>query len=475
MSAISNARWILISQGARTLLQLTSLTVLSRLLPPSEYGLMAMATVVINFANLLRDMGTAAAVVQKQELTDQTTSTVFWLNIGLGLALALGLLALSPLIASLFHAPRLMPVLWVLALVFPITSSGAVHQALFERASGFRLLARIEVVAAGSGLALAIVLAWLGWGVYSLALQALATAVIATGQLWLASRWRPLRLWDRAEFRQLLGFSGHLTGFTFINYFARNADAMIIGRVLGSMPLGIYSQAYKVMMFPLQSMTYVASRALFPIMSRQQHDKPQMARLYFRSVGVIATLTAPLMAGVWLLRAPFIDIMLGPRWAEVGTVLAWLAPVGFIQSLTSTIGTVFMATGRTDILMKQGLISTVLLVSSFLIGVRWGINGVAACYCAANVLNLLPCFYYTLKELNCGVGDLLAAVWKPVLFALLMTALLYPLVEMLRSQQSAVLVELLLPSLVGMLIFGALILAFSRSLLQDLKKLMGAR
>lgn len=471
MSAISNARWILISQGGRTVLQLTSLIVLSRLLAPSEYGLMAMATVVINFATLLRDMGTAAAVVQKQNLTEDTKNTVFWLNVALGLTLAVGLLALSPLIAEIFRSPRLMPVLWVLALVFPITSSGAVHQALFERNNGFRLLARVELVASGGGLALAIFMAWLDFGVYSLAAQALATAILATTQLWIASGWRPQRRWNQQEFRGLLGFSGHLTGFTFINYFARNADAMIIGRVLGSVALGIYSQAYKVMMFPLQSMTYVASRALFPIMSRQQNDKPQMARLYFRSVGVIATLTAPLMAGVWLLREPFIVLMLGPRWTEVATILAWLAPVGFIQSLTSTTGTVFMATGRTNILMRQGVISTVLLVGSFVIGVQWGIEGVAACYLVANVLNLVPCFYYTIKELEASLGDLLAAVWKPVVFAGVMTALLYPLREWLVQHDVTTLLRLLVPSFSGIVIFGALVLLFSRTLLQDMKKL----
>ena len=122
MSAVSNARWIAISQASRIGMQLIGMVVLARLLPPSEYGLMAMATVVINFAYLLRDMGTAAAVVQKENLTEDTTNTVFWLNVGLGLTLGIALVALSPLIADGFRSPRLIPVLWVLALVFPVTS-----------------------------------------------------------------------------------------------------------------------------------------------------------------------------------------------------------------------------------------------------------------------------------------------------------------------------------------------------------------
>lgn len=475
MSAISNARWILLSQGSRTGIQLSSLVILSRLLNPSEYGLMAMSQVVINFIYLLRDMGTAAAVVQKETLTDDTTNTVFWFNIGLGLFLGTTLFATAPLIADAFQAPRLVEVLWVLALVFPISSTAAVHQALLERGSGFRVVARVEIVSSLVGLVVALGLAWYGAGVFALAFQILATVICSTVQLWLANRWRPRLTWNGAEFRELWRFSGHFTGFTFINYFARNADALIIGRVLGQVALGFYSQAYKVMMFPLQSMTYVASRALFPIMSRQQNDRPQMAQLYFRSVGVIATLTAPMMAGLWLLREPFIAVVLGPQWHSVAPILGWLAPVGFIQSLTSTTGTVMMATGRTNLLMRQGVISTILLVTSFVLGVREGVEGVARYYFFANLFNLVPCFYYPLKELAAGPADLLRAVWKPITFAVVMVAALAPLTALLAGYTSSAPVLLAVPTIVGMALFGLLLLMFSRQSLHDFKKFASGR
>lgn len=475
MSAISNARWILASQASRIGFQLVGLIVLARLLPPSDYGLMAMATVVINFANLLRDMGTAAAVVQKENLTEGAINTVFWLNVGLGLSLGIALVALSPLIADSFRSPRLIPVLWVLALVFPVTSSAAVHQALLERESKFRLLARIEIVSSLVGLAVALMLAYANFGVFSLAYQTLAAAAFSSAQLWFASRWMPKARWSNTEFKSLWRFSGHLSGFSFINFFARNADSMIIGRVLGSVPLGIYAQAYKVMMFPLQSMTSVASRALFPVMSRQQNDREQMAKLYFRSLRLIATITAPLMAGLWVLREPFVYVALGKQWAEVANILAWLAPVGFIQSLTSTTGTVFMATGRTDLLMRLGVIGAVLQVSAFFVGVQWGIEGVAICYLVANILNAYPCFALTLKQLNRNFTDVLYIIWKPISFSIAMIYLVTLLNQLMMRTRYSSLTALIFLSTIGLIIYIFLMLIFSKEMAKDFEKFLKMR
>lgn len=472
MPAFSNARWIAISQTSRISTQLIGLVVLARLLPPTEYGLMAMATVVINFTYLLRDMGTAAAVVQKENLTEDTKNTVFWLNVGLGLFLGFGLFAASSLIADGFRSPRLIPVLWVLALVFPLTSTVAVHQALLERESKFRLLARIEIVSAFAGLVVALVFAYANFGVFSLAYQTIATALLTSGQLWVTSRWMPKVRWSNVEFKSLWRFSGHLTGFTFVNFFARNADSLIIGRALGTVSLGIYSQAYKVMIFPLQSMTSVASRALFPVMSRQQNDREQMAKLYFRSLRLIATITAPLMGGLWVLREPFVDVALGKQWVDVINILAWLAPVGFIQSLISTTGTVFMATGRTDLLMQLGVIGAVLQVIAFFVGVQWGIEGVAVCYLIANILNFYPCFALTLKQLNGNFKDLLCAVLRPALFSVVMMcliALLIQLMSRVKLPSSIILIGL---AMVGLISYAGLMLFFSKEIIKDLKQLL---
>ena len=179
------------------------------------------------------------------------------------------------------------------------------------------------------------------------------------------------------------------------------------------------------------------------------------------------------MAGLWLLREPFVLIALGPKWADVPIVLAWLAPVGLLQSMISTTGTVFMSTGRTDLLMRLGLLGSVLQVGSFFIGVHWGIEGVAACYLVANLLNGVPHFYYAVRQLHATLIDLVRAVWQPVAFSLIMVALLYPFNAYLLTQGLAAQTVFAAVAAAGVVIYGALTLVFAKALVQDARKMIG--
>src|SRR3954470_12473377 len=116
----SNARWVALSQGARVLAQLVSMTVLARLLAPNAYGLMALAAIVTNLAYLFRDMGTGAALIQASAVTPKMASTVYWSSVALGLLIELAIAGTAPLMAQLFHEPQLSPVLLLLAVVFPV-------------------------------------------------------------------------------------------------------------------------------------------------------------------------------------------------------------------------------------------------------------------------------------------------------------------------------------------------------------------
>jgi PST family polysaccharide transporter len=244
--------------------------------------------------------------------------------------------------------------------------------------------------------------------------QIVVATLVTTGMLAWRSSYRPTLHWHWPDFKSVAGFSGNLSLFNFVLYLSRNADSMVIGRLLGSGALGIYSIAYRVMLFPVQNMSYVASRSLYPVMSRQQEDLAAMVALYLKTIGFIAFLTAPLMAGLFVLRGPFVLTVFGPGWQAAIPVLAWLAPVGFLQSVVSTTGTVFMARGRTDLMLYLGILATVLQVAAFVIGSHWGIEGVAACYLLANLLNALPALYCSGRLLNIGIFVLLRPLAMPV-------------------------------------------------------------
>lgn len=474
--AVSNARWIAVSRVVSMAVQLLSVMWLARLLTPTDYGVVALALVVTNLANLVRDMGTGLALIQKRNLSDATILTAFWFTAGLGAVLGLLVAGLAPVMGRVFDAPAVSGVLWMLAATFPVLGSTTVHQALLERESRFPLLARVEAVSAVLGLAVAVSAAYLGAGAYSLALGSLAQAVVSSMQLWLASPLRPRWLWSGQELSEIRRFSDHLVGFNIINYFSRNTDSMIIGRLLGADSLGLYSLAYKVMLFPLRNLTFVASRALYPIMSRQQAVPAEMAELYLRTLSVIAFVTAPMMAGLFVLRDLFIVVFLGSKWAAMGEILAWLAPVGFIQSLTSTTGSVLMARGRTDVLFYLGVAGTILVVAAFGIGVRWGVAGVAAGYLVENAVEFIPVFYIVFRELGEDLSRFLRTIAVPIALTAVMLVAIWSFRELLIAGSGlSEAARLAVLSLVGALTYAGLGFAFARQSFGDFVRFFGRR
>jgi PST family polysaccharide transporter len=471
-SAAANARWSAISQGGRSGLRLLGLVVLSRLLEPSDFGLLALATAVTSFAEVLRDMGTSRLLIQREHLEDDTICTVFWFNVVSGVVLAAALLGLAPALAGFFVQSELTPIFWLLSLIFPGAALASTHQALLERGSRFRTLAGIEISSTLAGLIAAVTAALLGAGVYSLVIQVLLTTLVSAVLFWGYSGWLPRAVWSRRRLEEVWGFSGHLFGHNILNFLSRNADDLIVGRFLGTSKLGVYSLAYRVMMFPLQSLTAVANRALLPILSRRQSEPGAVADLYRRTLAMIALVSAPMTAGLWLVREPFVLTVFGEQWIQAAEVLAWLAPVGFVQTLVSTTGTVVLASGRTDQLMRLGAMSAVLVIASFGIGVRWGLAGVAACYLVANLLNAVPYFWAAFRSSGNSAKDLVVAVRAPLLFsgAMISTGALVD--QALLGSGSSPLVRLLTVSIVGALCYGGLLLLFGRDSLNELRRLV---
>jgi len=174
-------------------------------------------------------------------------------------------------------------------------------------------------------------------------------------------------------------------GFNFINYFARNLDKVIIGKLLGPAALGFYDISYQIMLKPLQNISQTISAPLFPALSSIQDDKVQAAEVYRRVVVYIALITFPVMTGIALVAADFVPLLLGEQWSPAVPVLQILCVVGAIQSVGSTVGDVYLSQGRSDIMLKWVLAASPFFATAFYIGATWGLIWVAACYAAVSV------------------------------------------------------------------------------------------
>ncbi|MBR0797152.1 MOP flippase family protein [Bradyrhizobium jicamae] len=468
-SAISNFQWAAAAQIGRVGLSLIGITILARILPTSDFGLLAMATIVTNFASIIRDMGTSAAVIQRSELSNELLDTVFWSNVLFGVLLG-GIVALtSPLTARAFHEPAIQPLLMYLSLAFPLGSSGAPHLALLERGSRFRSIAIIEIFSTTCGVVTGVVAAMHGAGVVSLVLQTLIGTALSSILFWAVSGWRPTGHWSRAELLGILGFSGNLVGFNIINYFSRNADGMLIGRVLGPVELGVYNIAYRIMLFPLQNLTFVLNRAFLPIFSGQQHNPALIGRNYLRVLQFICVITAPMMFGLWSVREPFVLVVLGEKWRASSPIIGWLAPTGFLQSVVSTTGTVLIATGKTWLMRNLGMVCAVIYVLSFVIGLPNGAVGVARAYFAANLVTSAIYLHYTLAQVDRRLIDVAATLWRPLLAAMIMSALIVATGNLIVPADASAVLKLVCLVPVGAVIYCVLLMVGARDIVAEMR------
>jgi len=268
--------------------------------------------------------------------------------------------------------------------------------------------------------------------------------------------------WDSEQFRHLWGFSGNLASFQVMNYFARNADTMLIGRFLGATDLAWYNMGYKLMLFPLTNLSAVIFRSLFPVFSRKQDDIASFGALYLKATGAIALITAPLMAGVWVLRKPFVEVFFGEKWLPVADVLAWLAPIGFMQSVLSTVGLIYLGVGRTRTMMRWGVFASTLTLAGLVIGLQWGYLGVARSYAMVNLLLFYPGFAIPLRLLGLNFMDLLKTIAPKLLIALLMAALVGAVDQVFTAGEGS-LFRLSVLTATGLCIYAAAAYLFMRS------------
>jgi PST family polysaccharide transporter len=408
---VSGVAWSALGRIGQQTAQFGISVLLARLLAPEQFGLIGMLMVFIGFASLFAEFGFAAALVQRPSITREQIDSVFWLNCGLGLLLSIMFALAAPAIAGFFRTPDLTLLGRVLALSFTLNAVGVVPGALLQRSMDFKSLARIEisvsVISGFVGVALAIG----GFGVWSLVAQSLSASVLRAGLLSLAVAWWPRFAFSSDGVGSLLNFSVNLFGFNFINYWARNADNLLVGKLMGSAELGIYTRAYSLMLLPVTQVISVLSRVMFPVMSSIQNDPARVRRVYSRAMGGIALLAFPMMAGLLVVAEPFVLALLGERWAEVVPLLRILCLVGILQTLMNPTGWIYQSMGRTDWLFRWGIGASVVLVSAIGVGVWLGtLESVAWAYLTANAALLIPCLWIPGKLIQLSVSEMLRTV-----------------------------------------------------------------
>ncbi len=457
---IAGLGWSGLTSVARQVLQLVFQLVLARILVPWDFGLIGMVLVFGNLATVLVDNGFGSALIQRPSIEERHLRSVFGLTLGSGAAIALGLVAAAPALADFYGEPRVRGLIVIIAASYLTTSAGIVWDALAYRQLRFRVLALVDICATLGGGAVGVTCALAGMGARSLATQLFAYSFIRLMLLAATAQWRPRLQVDFTSVRELARFSLGLLGFNVLNFGARNADNLLVGRFLGSSPLGFYSRAYSLMLLPLSTITGVLSRVMFPSFSRID-DAARVKRVYLQSLSVVALFAAPLTLGLLASAAEFVPAVMGQRWLPMVPLLQILSVVGLVQTFQTTVGWIYNSRGRTDLQLRWGLAACPLIVLGFGVGIHFGTaRAVAISYLVTTVVILgYPSFAIPGRLIDLKVVDVVRSVSPPIVCAVVMAAFV-GLSRMIVLLRFGVTAAFAVEVLVGVVVYGACVIAF---------------
>jgi O-antigen/teichoic acid export membrane protein len=377
----------------------------ARLLLPSQFGEAAVAMAIMAFAQLFTDLGLSAAIVHARRVTTRLLTTAFYLNIGAGVVLGVLLAALAYPFSLVYGNPEIVKLLLIASLNFLVTR-GAVQTALLERTFNYKRLAAIETTSQMAGVVLVPIAAAVGLGASSLVLGPLLGTILLSAGLWASVPWRPSGRPGRAELGQLWRFSRGLVAFNSVNYWSRNLDTLLLGRVVSRGQLGQYNRAFTLMMVPVQQISWVLARVLFPSLSRLRDEPRRLASAWLRGLEAAATLTMPVTITFAAAAPALVNVLYGHRWAGTAPILELLALSAVPQILAASTGAVFRALGLTDLLFKVGMGATAVGMIAIIGGLHWGTHGVAAGLLVAAWVALPIVIVPLFRRLELGLGDL---------------------------------------------------------------------
>ena len=399
------------AQGAKLILQTTSTVVMARLLTPGDFGLVEMVAAFAGFIYLFKDLGLSAATIQREHITHEEVSALFWINIFLSLLLMLIGAAAAPLVVRFYGRPELFWVMIAIASTFILGGLTAQHSALLQREMKFAQLAAAEIAALAASVIGGVLLSFTGyWALIAMtAIQGVTLAVC----VWIMSGWIPGPPRRGVNVWPMLKFGGHLTGFNCLHYFSRNLDNVLIGRSVGAVALGLYSRAYNLLMFPMRQVNQPLQNVAMPVLSRLQNEPAMYRNYYCRACNFIAYATGPMIALLGAASGPIVIVLLGEKWREASGIFTYLAIAAIFQPILWTGAWVLMSLGRPQRLLYMAFFNDPAQVASFFIGLPWGAKGVALSY--AVCINLLtpPTLYIALKDSPVSLRDLIRAIWRP--------------------------------------------------------------
>jgi len=424
---LSGVFFTAVAKYSGILVTLCVTAVLSRLLTPEDFGIVGVATVIIAFFNILGDIGIGPAIIQRDNLSYKDLVSIHSFTTLMGAALAVIFFFGSWLIAYLYDSQALVHVCQILSLTILFTCWGIVPTNLQYKAKRFKKIALVTLLIQIITGAISIVYAFYGGGVYALVISSVLSAFFMAAIYNMSSRMGLRFRIDIGALRKIMSFSAYQFLFNILTYFSRNMDKLLIGRYIGLSQLGYYEKSYRLMMLPLQNITFVINPVILPIFSSLQHDLQHLGERYLRLLQPLAYLSFPISVILFFCSPELILLIFGDQWGPSIKPLQILSFTVGLQILTSTTGGIYQSANATRQMLVSGVWGASFMLSGFGISIYFWhtIEAVCYSYLFAQLANTIQCFWLLFRTLDMNVSRAFALLVKPIMISAIVFLLMW--------------------------------------------------
>jgi len=449
---ISGLLWsfsdLIANQGIKFIIQI----VLARLLLPKDFGIIGMITVFIAVSQSIIDSGFSNALIREKDSSQEDYSTVFYFNFFMAIILYVVLFFSSHAISIFFNEPKLVLILRVLAFILIINSFGLVQRTILTKNIDFETQTKINVISSIVSGIIAILLAFLGFGVWSLVIQTLLTQFIQSLLLCLSNRWVPSLVFSRNSFKRLFGFGWKLLVSGVINTLYNNLYFLIIGKVFSAVELGYYTNAQKLRDTASQSISTSVQKVGYPVLSSIKEDEDRLREGYKKIIKVSIFITFPLMIGLAAVANPLIRLIFGPNWINSIEYFQVLCFSGMLYPLHAINLDILQVKGRSDLFLGLEIIKKVIgvLAIAIVLFLKLGIMGLVWALVFSSFIAYFLNSYYSAELLNYSTMQQIKDVTPAFIVSIIMGIIVYFSEGILTNSN---LIKLIVQTIIGGVVY----------------------
>lgn len=422
---ITGIIWTFLEQIFRVGIQTFTTLILAWLLLPEDFGLMAMVAVFFAIANSLMDSGFSQALIRKKEICQIDYSTVFYTNLVLGILVYVLLFASAPFVASFYDEPRLTALVRVVGLVVIINSFQLVQVADLTRKLNFKVQFNVTLPSAIFSGIVAIFMAAMGFGVWSLAAQMLISSFAATALYWIINKWRPSKDFSIKSLNEMFGFGSKLLASGLLDTAFQNIYVIIIGKLFSATLVGYYFFAQNIQQLVMTQLTGAVQRVTYPALSSIQDDNTALKAFYRRIIQVVTYIVFPCMIALIVLAKPLFSLMLKEDWLPAVPYLKLLCIAGLLYPLHAINLNILKVKGRSDLFLYLEIVKKLMIVVIISVSIQFGIFGILMGQIVSSVLAYIPNSYFSIKLIDYSIAEQLRDFIPTLLLAVTMGVVMY--------------------------------------------------